>query len=152
VRMAQVVIGPDRHERRTPYAMARDSGREQLRRTILDVASRLLEAEGPDALTMRRIAGQGGWSTPGLYTQFGGKSGIADALWREGFDRLLTALEGARGDTPLERVASMGRAYRVTALANRPYYAIMFQRPIPGFQPSPDAYEFSLRPLRVLRG
>src|SRR4029450_9948794 len=35
---------------------------------------------------------------------------------------------------------------------NRPYYAIMFERPIPGFQPSPEAYEFSLRPLRVLRG
>ena len=44
----------------------------------------------------------------------------------------------------------MGRAYRANALANRSYYAIMFQRPIPGFEPSPEAYEVSLRPLRTL--
>jgi hypothetical protein len=44
----------------------------------------------------------------------------------------------------------MGRAYRANALANRAYYAVMFQRPIPGFQPSAQAYAESLRPLQLL--
>jgi AcrR family transcriptional regulator len=101
-------------------------------------------------LTMRRIAAQAGCSTTVLHTMFGGKAGIAEALWREGFGRLGTALDTATGDHPLERLGAMARAYRANALANRPYYAIMFQRPIAGFEPSREAYEVSLVPLRTL--
>ena len=99
---------------------------------------------------MRRIAAEAGCSTSVLYTMFGAKAGIAEALWREGFDRLSTALDQVTGADPLQRLAAMGRAYRANALANRSYYAIMFQRPIPGFQPSPDAYRASLQSLQAL--
>ena len=99
---------------------------------------------------MRRIAGEAGCSTSVLYTMFGGKRGIAEALWREGFERLDAALGQASGDSPLEHLAAMGRAYRANALANRSLYAVMFQRPIPGFEPSPEAYQASLRPLQAL--
>ena len=94
--------------------------------------------------------GRSGCSTSVLYTMFGAKAGIAEALWREGFDRLSTALDQVTGADPLQRLAAMGRAYRANALANRSYYAIMFQRPIPGFQPSPDAYRASLQSLQAL--
>lgn len=134
----------------TAYATAQAAGKSTLRRMLLDEASALLESEGPQALTMRRIAAEVGCSTSVLYTMFGGKSGIAEALWREGFERLGTALDQAVGSDPLERLAAMGRAYRMNALANRAYYAVMFGRPIPGFEPSPEAYEASLRPLRAL--
>ena len=134
----------------SPYAIAQAVGRESLRRTLLDIASLLIERHGPEALTMRRIAAEAGCSTSVLYTMFGGKAGIAEALWREGFDRLSAALDAATGDHPLERLGAMGRAYRANALANRSYYAVMFQRPIPGFEPSPEAYEASLTPLRAL--
>ena len=134
----------------SPYAAAQAEGRESLRRLLLDTASVVLERHGPEALTMRRIAAEAGCSTSVLYTAFGRKSGIAEALWREGFDRLSAALEAAAGDHPLERLAAMGRAYRASALANTSYYAVMFQRPIPGFEPSPEAYEASLKPLRTL--
>jgi AcrR family transcriptional regulator len=134
----------------SPYATAQAAGRESLRRTLLDIASLLLERHGPEALTMRRIAAEAGCSTSVLYTMFGGKAGIAEALWREGFDRLSAALDAATGEHPLERLGAMGRAYRANALANRSYYAVMFQRPIPGFEPSPEAYEASLTPLRAL--
>ena len=134
----------------SPYATAQAAGRESLRRTLLDIASLLIERHGPEALTMRRIAAEAGCSTSVLYTMFGGKAGIAEALWREGFDRLSAALDAATGDHPLERLGAMGRAYRANALASRSYYAVMFQRPIPGFEPSPEAYEASLTPLRAL--
>jgi AcrR family transcriptional regulator len=134
----------------TPYAEAYEIGREAQRQVLLDAASRLLEAEGPDALTMRRIAGEVGCSTSVLYAMFGGKAGVAEALWSEGFARLHAALAAIDGEDPLARLAAMGRVYRESALANRSYYAVMFARPIPGFDPSPDAYEVSLRPLRLL--
>jgi AcrR family transcriptional regulator len=143
-------MSPVRPGADSPYGQAYVAGRQAVRRLVLDAASRLLEAEGPDALTMRRIAAAAGCSTSVLYTMFGGKSGVAEGLWLEGFERLRQALEQARGDDPLGRLAAMGRAYRRNALANRAYYAVMFQRPIPGFQPSALAYGESLRPLQLL--
>src|SRR5215203_307056 len=125
----------------TPYAAAQAAGKASLRALLLDTASSLLERHGPEALTMRRIAADAGCSTSVLYTMFGGKPGVAEGLWREGFDRLRQAMERVEADDPLGRL---------TALANRPYYAVMFQRPIPGFEPSAEAYADSLRPLGIL--
>jgi AcrR family transcriptional regulator len=144
------VMSPSRPATDSAYGQAYAAGRQAVRQLLLDAASRLLEAEGPDGLTMRRIAGEVGCSTSVLYTMFGGKAGVADGLWREGFERLRQALEQAEGDDPLGRLAAMGRAYRANALANRAYYAVMFQHPIPGFQPSAQAYAESLRSLQVL--
>jgi AcrR family transcriptional regulator len=110
---------------------------------------RLLEAQGPDALTMRRIAAEVGCSTSVLYTMFGGKSGVRGPV-AEGFERLRQAMERVEAGDPLQRLSALGQAYRANALANRAYYGVMFQRPIPGFQPSAQAYADSLRPLRIL--
>lgn len=132
------------------FAAARADGRAAQRTLALDTASRLLEQEGPGALAMRRIAAEMGCSTTVLYTIFGNKAGIAEELWLEGFARLRQAMERAEGPDPLARLWAMNQAYRANALANRSYYSIMFQRPIPGFEPSAEAYAQSLRPLDAL--
>jgi AcrR family transcriptional regulator len=122
---------------RTPYQLAQRQGQDVLRRTLLDAASRLLDAEGPQALTMRRVAGAVGCSTTVLYTAFGSKDGLADALFREGFERLRRRLETvAPGADPLARLTALAHAYRESALASRSYYGVMFQQAIPGFRPS----------------
>jgi AcrR family transcriptional regulator len=99
---------------------------------VLDAASRLLLAEGPQALTMRRVAGAVGCSTTVLYTAFGSKDGLADALFREGFERLRRHLEAvAPGGDPLARLRALADAYRNSALESPSYYGIMFQQAIP---------------------
>jgi AcrR family transcriptional regulator len=143
-------MSPVRPAADSTYGRAYAAGPPAVRRLVLDAASRLLEAEGPEALTMRRIAAEAGCSTSVLYTMFGGKPGVAEGLWREGFDRLRQAMERVEADDPLGRLTALGQAYRASALANRPYYAVMFQRPIPGFEPSAEAYADSLRPLGIL--
>jgi len=145
-------MSPVRPAADSAYGQAYAAGRQAVRRLVLDVASRLLEAEGPEALTMRRIAAEVGCSTSVLYTMFGGKSGVAEGLWREGFERLRQAMKRVEADDPLGRLTALGHAYRSNALANRAYYAVMFQRPIPGFEPSAEAYADSLRPLHILVG
>src|SRR3954462_9225422 len=95
----------------TVYARARDRGSETLRRALLDTASRLLVKEGPSALTMRRLAAAAGCSTTVLYTTFGGKDGIAEALYREGFARFAKRLAVVpHTDDPLERLVALGYA------------------------------------------
>jgi AcrR family transcriptional regulator len=135
----------------TPYQLAQRDGQEVLRRVLLDAASRLLLAEGPQALTMRRVAGAVGSSTTVLYTMFGAKEGLADALYREGFERLRRRLAAVpdHGD-PLARLGAMAHAYRDSALAERAYYGLMFQQAIPGFQPSPASLAAARASLEVL--
>ncbi|GAB2598082.1 TetR/AcrR family transcriptional regulator [Streptomyces capparidis] len=136
----------------TAYGRARRDTQRALRTGLLDVASGLLVAEGPGALTMRRIAAAAGCSTTVLYTLFGGKEGLAEALYLEGFERLRRRLEAVpRGDDPLERLRAIGRAYRENALAERNYYGVMFEQAIPGYTPSEQARAAGRRSLEVMR-
>lgn len=134
----------------TLYQLAQRQGQEAMRRTLLDAASRLLLEEGPGALTMRRVAGAVGCSTTVLYTMFGSKEGLADALYREGFERLGTRLEAVPAGDPLGRLAALADAYRANALAERAYYGVMFQQAIPGFRPSPASLAVAAASLQVL--
>jgi AcrR family transcriptional regulator len=135
----------------TPYERAQRQGQAALRRALLDAASGLLLEEGPGALTMRRVAGTVGCSTTVLYTMLGGKEGLADALYREGFERLRRRLEAIDGDPdPLARLGALAHAYRDNALAERGYYGVMFQQAIPKFRPSPESLVVAGASLEVL--
>ncbi|MEU9047280.1 MULTISPECIES: TetR/AcrR family transcriptional regulator [unclassified Kitasatospora] len=124
----------------TPYQDAQRAGQDAVRAVILDRAIALLVAEGPAALTVRRIAAEIGSSTKVLYTMFGGKEGLLDALYREGFARLRRAQEQVpRGDDPLAYLAALGRAYRERAIAEPAYYRVMFEQPVTEFRPSDEA-------------
>lgn len=135
--------------------LARQQSQETLRRALLDTASRLLAEEGPRALTMRRIAGEAGCSTTVIYTAFGGKDGLADALYREGFERLGRRMADAAdsveppGD-PMATATALAIAYRAHALEDRNYYGVMFQQAIPGFQPSPETLAIADGTLSLL--
>ncbi len=133
------------------YQEIQAQGQAALRRAILDEATRLLVHEGLNALTLRRIANAVGCSTTVLYTLFGGKNGIVEALWLEGFARLWQAEEAAEaGPDPLARLAALGWAYRSHALENPDYYRVMFGGAIPNFRPSERAVELSRETFRVL--
>jgi AcrR family transcriptional regulator len=128
----------------------RTEGKEAMRRGLLDIASQVLEKEGPNALSMRRIAEQAGCSTTVLYTLFGGKEGLADGLYLEGFRRLREALDKVKEKNALEQLKSLNRTYRQVALKNPTYYAVMFERPIPEYRPSIESKQVawgSLGPL-----
>jgi AcrR family transcriptional regulator len=133
------------------YPTIKQTSKEAVRRTILDAAIRVLLEEGIAGLNMRRIASDVGCSTTVIYTMFGGKAGLVDALWVEGFERLWQAEEAV--DTaadPLTRLGALGSAYRANALANPDYYRLMFGSAVPGFRPSPEASERSRRTFQVL--
>jgi AcrR family transcriptional regulator len=106
------------------------------RRDILDAASRVLAEEGPGALTMRRIAREVGASTMVVYTHFGDKDGLLEALMAEGFGRFAAALRRVRAADPFEHLRALGRTYRAFALENPSYYRLLWSVRRP-----PDAAE-----------
>ena len=107
-------------------------------KAILEAASKLLSEEGAGALTVRRIATEAGCSTMGLYSRFGGKDGVIDELYVQGFDQLCDSMSALpkTGDA-LGDLRLCARCYRETALAHATHYMVMFGGAVPGFEPTP---------------
>ncbi len=117
-------------------------------RALLDAAHQVLEEEGPFGLTVRRVAQAAGVSTMNVYSRFGGKDGLVEQLFVDGFARLGAAI----GDLPEteDPVADMRvcrQEYRRFALENPTYYAVMFDSVVPGWVPSPAAEAVALTAL-----
>jgi AcrR family transcriptional regulator len=117
---------------------------ETMRDRVLRVADELLAAEGPDALSLRKIADLAGTSTQTVYTQFGGKPGLADAMYRSGYQRLADEIDALPNiDDPIERMRTYSFAYRRVALANPEHYKLMTGRPIADYDPPRDSLRFA---------
>jgi len=145
--------GVSQPEATIDYRRERERGKEALRLGILDAAGRLLVEEGPQALSMRRVAGEVNASTQVLYTMFGGKDGLANELFLEGFARLGGSQESVPvGDDPLRYLLDLGDAYVENALANPNYYRVMFSDAIPYFRPSGETLAKTRRTFEPLVG
>ncbi|HXY95033.1 MAG TPA: WHG domain-containing protein [Acidimicrobiia bacterium] len=110
---------------------------DEQRQAILVAASRILSDEGAGALTVRRIASEAGCSTMGLYSRFGGKEGVVDELYVEGFRHLCDGMSAVpKTDDPVTDLRECARAYRTTALSHATHYMVMFGGAVPEFVPT----------------
>ncbi|MEV6811131.1 WHG domain-containing protein [Micromonospora sp. NPDC051296] len=94
------------------------------REEIIDVAQRLLEAEGPESLTMRRLADELGIQAPSLYKHVAGKPEIEAALQQRALRRLAEALAGTTD------LATLAAGYRRWALAHPRLYELSTRQPL----------------------
>ena len=118
---------------------------------LLASAAEILETEGPDCLSVRRIATAAHVAPMGVYNHFESKSGIIEALFVQGFERLGEAMAGiAEIQDPYEALREGGRRYRALALAHPMRYQLMFMRAIPGFEPGNSALEVCSRAFDAL--
>ena len=118
---------------------------------LLEAASTLLAEEGAEALSVRRIAAAAGCSTMVVYSRFGGKQGVVEALYVEGFERLARTMTSVRAtDDPVADLRRCAQRYRKFALENPTYYSVMFERSVPDFEPSDAARTGALETLGIL--
>ena len=80
------------------------------REEVLAAAAELVKRQGPDALTMRRLAAGLGTAVTSIYWHVGGREALLDAL----VERTVADLGEIRprGRTPEQRVVSVARALR----------------------------------------
>ena len=99
-----------------------------LRRALIDAARRLLESEGPSALSLRAVAREAGVSPAAPYHHFKDKAELLDAVAHEGWEMLDDALvKGRKEDESVrERIASIGVAYVCFARDNPALYRVMY--------------------------
>jgi AcrR family transcriptional regulator len=102
--------------------------------------------DGLTALSLRALARAVGMEAQSLYTYFGSKHALYDAMFAQGNRELLDRL--ARQTWPEEPRAALrqlGRAFVAFSVEDQARHQLLFQNSIPDFAPSPDSYAVALQ-------
>lgn len=100
---------------------------ESHRSALLEAAARAIAAGGREALSLRAVAAEASTTTNAVYTLFGGRDGLLEAVGQQAalsFARAQDAVPTTHD--PLADLAGLGGAYREWALAHPHLYAVMF--------------------------
>lgn len=118
---------------------------------MFDVARRRFLAHGLDGLAVRAIADEAGCTTMAVYTHFGGKDGLVQAFFDEGFERLAAAQRAVPADlAPRERAIALCHAYRHLAHELPQHYDLMLGARSGAFRPAPESRRRALGTIEFL--
>ena len=142
-RRDQGTHAPDRRARR----------HEETRSQILDLAVAIMTEDGVAGLSMASLARALSIQPPSLYKYFPSRMAIYDALFRQGQLANLEALRsGMHGAAPgMDAVAAGMEATGRWAVSHPVLAQLLFWRPVPGFQPTADAFGPALEIIDQLR-
>ena len=110
-------------------ARPKESERKDVRTLVLAAAKKLFMKYGYRDVTMRRIAGEIGYSPGAIYLYFKNKDEILYEIHNEGFRILHERRTRVLADGPktaLEKLAAGGKNYIAFALENPELYELMF--------------------------
>jgi AcrR family transcriptional regulator len=96
-------------------------------REIVEVAIDLLEEEGPDGLSMRRLADRLGIQAPSIYKHLPDKQALEAAIISAGFELQAEASEQALEDRE-DQFGALAYSYRRFAKAHPHLYRLMTER------------------------
>jgi AcrR family transcriptional regulator len=130
----------------------RSRKRDWTRAEILAAAWDLVRSGGIAALSMRDLAARVGMRAPSLYTYFPSKNDLYDAMYAQGM-REMDEIVGAspRGRDAREAFRNRARAFVSAAVQDPVRFQLLFERPIPGFVPSPESLSIGLSRLQETR-
>jgi AcrR family transcriptional regulator len=135
-------------------------------REVVAEGRRLLEEEGPAALTMRRLAERLGIQAPSLYKHLPDKTALEAAIIATGMEEAAVAFEAAVAEAPdaggsgdaggrgggNEALPALAAAYREFALAHPHLYRLMVNGPLPRRYLPPGLEERTAAPLVRVAG
>ena len=118
---------------------------------LLSAARQIFESDGLPALSVRRVAQAAGCTTMQVYSRYGGKDGLVQALFDEGFEALATAQQAVPALLPpAERVRRLCHEYLRIAAERPHHYALMLGAHSGDFQPAEESREHALATLTHL--
>ncbi len=126
---------------------------EATRLEILAAAWEIARDKGLAELTLRDVAFRIGMRAPSLYSYFGSKNAIYDAMfaqaWTE-FHELVLATESRCPPTLHGALRFYARTFFDFSVTDLARHQLMNQRTIPGFQPSTESYAPAVAVLQGL--
>lgn len=131
----------------------REAQRDRTRAEIIDAAWVLVRSQGLAGLSMRDLGEAVGMRAQSVYSYFPSKDAIYDAMFRQGYEQFHASI-GTAGDlallSPLDRLRQMAHSFFQFCTTDSVRYQLLFQRTIPGFEPSPESYAVALKALDAL--
>ncbi len=121
------------------------------RDTVLRAALHVVDAEGLDALTMRRLGEAVGVRAPSLYKHFPDKAAVEIALIDDGFAEIADAFEEALAEHGAS-LATLTTAYRAFARAHPHLYRLITEGPLPRERLQPGVEARAAAPLLRVAG
>jgi AcrR family transcriptional regulator len=115
-------------------------------REIVNAARELLDEEGPEALSMRRIADRLGIRAPSIYKHLPDKQALENALISSAFEQQAAAFEEALADAD-DPVATIAIAYRAFAKRHPHLYRLMTERQLDREHLTPGVEDRAARPV-----
>jgi AcrR family transcriptional regulator len=115
--------------------------REARTQEIVDAAWKLASVDGIGGFSLHGLARELGIRQPSLYEYFDSKLALYDAMFADGNRKLLARVDAVvLPDDPRGAVKAFMHAFVAFALEDAARMELLFSRPIPGFQPSAEAY------------
>jgi AcrR family transcriptional regulator len=119
-------------------------------REIVAAARELLEQEGPEALSMRRLADRLGIRAPAIYKHFPDKRALEHAVVSTAFEDLADAFEAVLDED--DSVGTMVTIQRTYAKSHPHLYRLMTERPLQRDLLAPGVEARAGLPARLLVG
>jgi AcrR family transcriptional regulator len=111
-----------------------------------------VDEEGLAGLSLRDLARQAGISTPTVYAYFESKKAIYDAMFGQAATEFVDRMaEPIDGDGPHEILGEYGRRFVEFCTSDPARYQLLFQRTLPGFEPSSESFAPAIRALANTR-
>ncbi|MBX7265495.1 TetR/AcrR family transcriptional regulator [Micromonospora sp. Llam7] len=119
---------------------------------IIEAAWQVASAEGLSNITLRDVAWTVGMQAPSLYSYFDSKHAIYDAMFAQGCREYLARAEKLElTGEPVPDLKIGMRFFMRFCTENPARYELLFQRTIPGFEPTPESYALAVQILAELR-
>jgi AcrR family transcriptional regulator len=130
----------------------REVRRQSARAAIVEVAWELVRGEGLAGLSLRELAKRAGITTPTVYAYFPSKNAIYDAMFGQAAADFADRMSEPYGSEDPRAILAGGVQRFLHFCASDPArYQLLFQRTIPGFEPSPEAFAPAVRALGLVR-
>ena len=128
---AEAAVEPSRRVRRHQATKAR----------IVEAAWEVARAEGLSGIALRDLAARVDLSQSSLYSYFDSKHALYDAMFADGYRRLLDEVGRLELDDDPRQALKQVASFIVRVFADDiPRSQLLFTRTIPGFDPSPESY------------
>ena len=115
---------------------------------ILAAAWGLVREQGVAALSVRELGARVGMRAQSLYVYFASKHAIYDAMFAQANAEFLSRLQdGSAPADPVQALHWRARVYVEFCLEDPARYQLLFQRPIPGFEPSEASFAIARQAL-----
>jgi AcrR family transcriptional regulator len=126
--------------------------REAVSAEILEAAWQLARSEGLAGLSLRDVARRIGMRPPSLYWYFDSKRAIYDAMFIQGNRELGARMADQVWPSDAREALRLGtRVFVEFCAEDVQRYQLLFQRTIPNFEPSPEAFAVAVQVLDDMR-